>query len=142
MSINVQLPSVGSNFYPAPDGLQPSIFTKNLRNIACDECKRRKIRCSADPVYSSRARDKKTCVYSTPTHRLGALQRTVHQYEALIESINKIWAVHVPYLSLEDALKRGPGTQSASHGELSTPHTDTNITQPSPGLHELSMRPQ
>lgn len=98
---------------------------KGRRNVACDECKRRKIRCSADPDCANCARDGKTCVYSSPVYRVTALQRSAILYsvalglliwsllmrlrqlqrnEAYLVKVKKAWQRHVPGISLEQAV--------------------------------------
>ncbi|KAF2163839.1 hypothetical protein M409DRAFT_31606, partial [Zasmidium cellare ATCC 36951] len=90
---------------------------KTKRNIACDECKRRKVRCSAEPTCADCARHGKVCIYSSPSHRVTALQQTIRHYETLLTSISKAWKTHLPNLPLEQALSNetGPITASDSH---------------------------
>lgn len=83
---------------------QPERSRKVRRNAACDECKRRKVRCSAEPRCSNCVRDGKACVYSWPTHRATDLQKKVKGYEDLVNNIKRAWSIHVPNVTLEDAL--------------------------------------
>jgi transcriptional regulatory protein GAL4 len=43
--------------------------------FACDECKRRKARCSGDENCTNCRRDAKPCHYSSPSHRLSIFQK-------------------------------------------------------------------
>ncbi|KAF2717663.1 hypothetical protein K431DRAFT_323003 [Polychaeton citri CBS 116435] len=95
---------------------------RSRREAACDECKRRKVRCSSEPVCSNCVRDRKTCSYSSPSHRVAALQRTLRNYELLVESIGKAWTRYLPHVSLEDALSRTTGTTTTGDQDTQSPH--------------------
>lgn len=90
------------------------------RNIACDECKRRKVRCSAEPNCGNCVRDGKKCSYSSPVHRASALERKVRGYEELIQSIQRAWLVHVPHVPLQHAIEAVDKTPA---GKVPSPST-------------------
>jgi hypothetical protein len=77
----------------------------NRRSIACDECKRRKVKCSAEARCANCVRDNKRCTYSSPLHRASALEGSVKRYEALLRSIQRAWEVYLPDIPLEKALE-------------------------------------
>lgn len=79
------------------------------KNVACDECKRRKVRCSAEPNCSNCVRDEKKCNYSSPLQRVSVLERKVRAYEELVQSIRRAWAVYVPDVPLQGALENKNG---------------------------------
>ena len=92
------------------------------RSVACDECKRRKVRCSAEPQCRNCIRDSKRCTYSAPIHRVPALERTVVRYECLLQAMRRAWAIHVPDVPLEEALDNldhtPPNVPLQAHGDL------------------------
>ncbi|KAI0158360.1 fungal-specific transcription factor domain-containing protein [Xylariaceae sp. FL1272] len=75
------------------------------KSFACDECKRRKIRCSGGDRCANCFRDAKECRYSSPSQRLATLQRRLRESEALRADMEKAWKVHLPDLDLETALR-------------------------------------
>ncbi|KAL2816126.1 fungal-specific transcription factor domain-containing protein [Aspergillus granulosus] len=74
------------------------------KSFACDECKRRKIRCSGDENCANCTRDAKSCRYSSPSHQLSKLQRRLQDREQLISDMEKAWAVYLPSVDLKEAL--------------------------------------
>ncbi|OAL53735.1 hypothetical protein IQ07DRAFT_640775 [Pyrenochaeta sp. DS3sAY3a] len=72
---------------------------------ACNECKRRKVRCSGGENCSNCRRDGKTCAYSSPLIALSATERRLGAAERTIDMIKKAWSIHLPNVDLEDALK-------------------------------------
>ncbi|KAB2575277.1 Regulatory protein GAL4 [Lasiodiplodia theobromae] len=75
------------------------------RNQACDECKRRKVRCNnLDPCRNC-ARDGKTCIYSSPSHTIRILEKRLSHYENLLRSVEMTWRRYVPDISLHEALR-------------------------------------
>ncbi|BCR84029.1 putative C6 transcription factor [Aspergillus chevalieri] len=75
------------------------------RSYACDECKRRKIRCSGDENCSNCKRDIKLCRYSSPSQRLSTLQRRLHELERVKADMERAWAVYLPSVDLQEALQ-------------------------------------
>ena len=95
------------------------------RNIACDECKKRKVRCSAEKQCSNCLRDGKLCTYSSPVHRVPALEkydfrdyycrlldlanlrirRKIRGYEQLFDTIKRAWDQYCPQVTLQQALE-------------------------------------
>lgn len=75
------------------------------KTFACDECKRRKIRCSGDENCSNCRRDVKSCRYSSPSQRLSTLHRRLQECERLKNDMEKAWAVYLPSIDLQDALR-------------------------------------
>ncbi|KAL4963225.1 putative C6 transcription factor [Aspergillus stella-maris] len=74
------------------------------KTFACDECKRRKIRCSGDENCLNCMRDAKSCKYSSPSHQLSKLQRRLQEYERLVHDMEKAWTVYLPSVDLQEAL--------------------------------------
>ncbi|KAL4809138.1 fungal-specific transcription factor domain-containing protein [Aspergillus unguis] len=75
------------------------------KSYACDECKRRKIRCSGDDSCLNCLRDAKSCRYSSPSYQLSKLQRRLHESERLIHDMEKAWAAYLPSVDLQEALQ-------------------------------------
>lgn len=105
------------------------------RSAACDECKRRKVRCSAEPQCRNYTRDSKQCTYSAPIHRVPALERKVAQYECLLKATRRAWALHLPNVSLEEALdgldRASPPTPlQASDDQSHCSQSSTHTVQP------------
>ncbi|KAL5050235.1 hypothetical protein BDW71DRAFT_173446 [Aspergillus fruticulosus] len=75
------------------------------KTFACDECKRRKIRCSGDEKCLNCLRDAKACRYSSPSYQLSKLHRRVQDCERLINDIEKAWATYLPSVDLQEALR-------------------------------------
>lgn len=88
---------------------------------ACDECKRRKVRCSTGEPCTNCRRDGKKCAYSSPLHKLSATQRCdnksvifpvlipdrrLQQAEQLIQSMEKAWALQNPTVNLRETIQR------------------------------------
>ncbi|KAM0723614.1 hypothetical protein Q7P37_000602 [Cladosporium fusiforme] len=82
----------------------PTPARRARRTAACDECKRRKVKCSTEPQCSNCTRDRKNCIYSAPIYRVSALQRSLDRHELFIENVKRAWAQHVPSITLEQAL--------------------------------------
>ncbi|OOF96769.1 hypothetical protein ASPCADRAFT_167898 [Aspergillus carbonarius ITEM 5010] len=75
------------------------------KTFACDECKRRKIRCSGNDNCNNCRRDAKPCRYSSPSQRLSTLQRRLHESERLRADMERAWSVYLPAVDLQDALQ-------------------------------------
>ncbi|KAL4921114.1 fungal-specific transcription factor domain-containing protein [Aspergillus aurantiobrunneus] len=75
------------------------------KTFACDECKRRKIRCSGDENCMNCMRDAKSCRYSSPSHQLSKLQRRLQESERLVHDMEKAWAAYLPSVDLQEALR-------------------------------------
>ncbi|KAL3480037.1 fungal-specific transcription factor domain-containing protein [Aspergillus californicus] len=75
------------------------------KTFACDECKRRKIRCSGDEKCMTCVRDAKSCRYSSPSHQLSKLQRRLLECETLVNDMEKAWATYLPSVDLQEALR-------------------------------------
>ncbi|KAL4870662.1 hypothetical protein BDV12DRAFT_184287 [Aspergillus spectabilis] len=75
------------------------------KTFACDECKRRKIRCSGDENCTNCMRDAKLCRYSSPSHQLSKLQRRLQECERLINDMEKAWTAYMPSVDLQEALR-------------------------------------
>ncbi|GLA74800.1 hypothetical protein AtubIFM55763_006046 [Aspergillus tubingensis] len=75
------------------------------KTFACDECKRRKIRCSGNENCNNCRRDAKSCRYSSPSQRLSTLQRRLHELERLRADMERAWAIYLPSVDLQDALQ-------------------------------------
>ncbi|KAL4978150.1 hypothetical protein BDW66DRAFT_165195 [Aspergillus desertorum] len=75
------------------------------KTFACDECKRRKTRCSGDENCLNCLRDAKACRYLSPSYQLSKLQRRVQECERLISDIEKAWAAYLPSIDLQEASK-------------------------------------
>lgn len=92
------------------------------RTHACDECKRRKVRCSGHEPCRNCQRDAKVCCYSSPLHTIRQLERYVIAAPApmcpadrcrrlsrcnkLLQNVQVVWRAYVPDTSLEDALQQ------------------------------------
>ncbi|CAG9947185.1 unnamed protein product [Clonostachys rosea f. rosea IK726] len=93
--------------------------TRVLRkSFACDECKRRKIRCSGGDRCANCSRDSKQCRYSSPSQRLVSLQRRLRESEAIRADMVKAWRLHLPGVDLEAALRSLPKEPADSHDAL------------------------
>ncbi|KAL2833268.1 fungal-specific transcription factor domain-containing protein [Aspergillus cavernicola] len=75
------------------------------KTFACDECKRRKIRCSGDENCLTCVRDAKPCRYSSPSHQLSKLQRRLQECERLVSDMEKAWMNYLPSVDLQEALR-------------------------------------
>ncbi|PYH88242.1 hypothetical protein BO71DRAFT_488915 [Aspergillus ellipticus CBS 707.79] len=75
------------------------------KTFACDECKRRKIRCSGDENCNNCRRDVKPCRYSSPSHKLSSLQKRLHDSEALRAEMERAWVIYLPSVDLHEALQ-------------------------------------
>ncbi|CAK7204976.1 hypothetical protein SEUCBS139899_007739 [Sporothrix eucalyptigena] len=87
----------------------PAASADHLRPMrkffACDECKRRKIRCSGGDRCGNCDRDAKACRYSSPSQRLVALQRRLLESENQRRRMEQAWAVYLPGVDLTSALQ-------------------------------------
>lgn len=126
---------------------------------ACNECKRRKVRCSGGENCANCKRDGKKCAYSSPLIALSATERFVQNSatdcitnlcrrlgaaERTIDMIKKAWALHLPHVDLEAALRNldqdhsvvGEGGANVGHDgldmqPLAHASTMSTATQPS-----------
>ncbi|GME57569.1 uncharacterized protein K452DRAFT_72672 [Neofusicoccum parvum] len=76
------------------------------RTHACDECKRRKVRCSGHEPCRNCQRDAKACCYSSPLHTIRQLERRLSRCNKLLQNVQVVWRAYVPDTSLEDALQQ------------------------------------
>lgn len=111
------------------------------KSFACDECKRRKIRCSGGDRCTNCSRDSKQCRYSSPSQRLVSLQRCVRYTIILLQlqfilmnifcrrlreseesrlALQQLLQSHVPGIDLEAALRKqqehSPAGESIDNG--------------------------
>ncbi|KAJ4179842.1 hypothetical protein NW755_012237 [Fusarium falciforme] len=111
----------------------PGVSPMWRKSHACNECKRRKVRCSGGTRCSNCTRDRKECKYNSALQTLTALQRQLSRAENLIASIEKAWVVHVPDVKMQDAIRQ---LQSES---ADVPRHETPVALPEPP--EMSYRP-
>ncbi|PLB51994.1 hypothetical protein P170DRAFT_401797 [Aspergillus steynii IBT 23096] len=83
------------------------------KTFACDECKRRKVRCSGDENCSNCLRDAKACQYTSPSQRLWSLQRRLQESERIRKDIENAWKVYLPSVDLQEAVRN---TRESPHG--------------------------
>ncbi|KAL4888341.1 fungal-specific transcription factor domain-containing protein [Aspergillus ambiguus] len=74
------------------------------KSFACDECKRRKVRCSGEEICSNCVRDAKACQYSSPSAKLSSLHRRLQEYEQRQREIENAWKTYLPNLDLREAI--------------------------------------
>ncbi|KAH6873794.1 fungal-specific transcription factor domain-containing protein [Thelonectria olida] len=76
------------------------------KSHACNECKRRKVRCSGGTQCANCTRDRKEC-------------KRLYEAEQLVASMQRAWAVHLPDVKIEDAI------QQLESGNENVPHLET-----------------
>ncbi|KAL1848416.1 hypothetical protein Plec18170_008014 [Paecilomyces lecythidis] len=96
------------------------------KSFACDECKRRKVRCTGGDNCTNCVRDAKTCRYSSPSQKLLSLQRRLQESEQLQKDMERAWSIHLPGVDLQAAI-RGiregiPGDQGGSTANRNDPN--------------------
>ncbi|KAE8149167.1 fungal-specific transcription factor domain-containing protein [Aspergillus avenaceus] len=112
------------------------------KSYACDECKRRKVRCSGDDTCANCRRDDKLCRYSSPSHRLSLLQKRLHESEQLRQDMLRAWKKYLPDVDLQDAIRvareshSSPVVTSPKRKSISEP--DHHTEQPPTNFTELS----
>ncbi|KAH7193987.1 fungal-specific transcription factor domain-containing protein [Fusarium flagelliforme] len=128
----------------SPQRDSPHRLSLSRKAQACNECKRRKVRCSGGAKCTNCTRDKKECRYSSVLESLTTLQRRLNQAEKLISSMEKAWAVHLPEISIQDAIRRiesagqnpppssSPGTLSEAPETRYGPASNQPPNDPSP----------
>ncbi|KAL4763163.1 putative C6 transcription factor [Aspergillus foveolatus] len=105
------------------------------KTFACDECKRRKIRCSGDENCLNCLRDAKACRYSSPSHQLSKLQRRVQDCERLINEMEQAWATYLPSVDLQEALRsvrQQDDSASVASKKIKHQHELTHSTEQPP----------
>ncbi|KAL1909744.1 hypothetical protein Sste5344_004592 [Sporothrix stenoceras] len=108
---------------PRPSTAEPENLRPMRKFFACDECKRRKIRCSGGDRCANCDRDAKACRYSSPSQRLVALQRRLQESEHVRRRMEQAWAVYLPGVNLADGLRNLP-KHKAAHDADETDFTD------------------
>ncbi|KAH7081554.1 fungal-specific transcription factor domain-containing protein [Paraphoma chrysanthemicola] len=106
---------------------------------ACDECKRRKVRCSGGDSCANCKRDGKSCAYSSPLIQLSATERRLGAAERRIWTIERAWAINLPHLNLEDAINNLESGQNGS--PIPTDPEFHNDSNRQPQLSEAPVRP-
>ena len=93
------------------------------RSQTCNECKRRKVRCSGDENCTNCVRDGKPCRYASPSQTINSLQkyvfsagsdihisfltdpfRRLQKCEELVQSMKAAWASHVPEIDINETI--------------------------------------
>ncbi|KKK24896.1 hypothetical protein ARAM_000130 [Aspergillus rambellii] len=105
------------------------------KSYACDECKRRKIRCSGDEKCANCVRDVKLCRYSSPSFQLSKLQRRLQECERLIKDMEKAWTTYLPSVDLHEAL------QTVRNQEDSNPAVQRRVKQPHNDMSHSTEQP-
>ncbi|KAE8388474.1 fungal-specific transcription factor domain-containing protein [Aspergillus alliaceus] len=113
------------------------------KTFACDECKRRKVRCSGDDTCTNCVRDAKACRYSSPSQKLSSLQRRLQEYEQLRQDVEKAWRMYLPNVDLQEALQsiresRQVAPVNISHGEKLSTEVEHHTEQPPTSFTEHS----
>ncbi|KAH8434471.1 uncharacterized protein LDX57_012116 [Aspergillus melleus] len=80
------------------------------KSFACDECKRRKVRCSGEENCSNCLRDDKACRYTSPSQRLWSLQRRLHESERIRREMEIAWKAYLPTVDLQEAIRSTRGS--------------------------------
>ncbi|KAF2146915.1 uncharacterized protein K452DRAFT_72672 [Aplosporella prunicola CBS 121167] len=97
-----------SSIVPPPSRKMSNPGSSTRRTNACDECKRRKVRCnSLDPCRNC-SKDGKTCIYSSPLHIIRILEKRLNHCEKLLGRVEMVWRAYVPDVTLQDALQGMP----------------------------------
>ncbi|CAK7233187.1 hypothetical protein SCUCBS95973_008509 [Sporothrix curviconia] len=90
--------------------------------FACDECKRRKIRCSGGDQCANCDRDAKTCRYSSPSQRIVALQRRLQESENVRRRMEQAWAAYLPGVDLATAMRSSRVNADNANDAKNTDH--------------------
>ncbi|KAF9894941.1 hypothetical protein FE257_004563 [Aspergillus nanangensis] len=96
------------------------------KTFACDECKRRKVRCSGEANCANCQRDSKVCQYSSPSAKLSSLQRRLQEYEQRQQDFETAWKTYLPSVDLQEAIR-------SSRENPPETSTSTSVHSPAPG---------
>ena len=75
------------------------------RTHACNECKRRKVRCSGDDRCANCVRDGKQCQYSSSLNKVPALERRLASAEHRLRLVQRAWDRHLPHVNLDEEIR-------------------------------------
>ncbi|GAD92150.1 C6 transcription factor [Paecilomyces variotii No. 5] len=111
------------------------------KSFACDECKRRKVRCTGGDNCNNCVRDAKTCRYSSPSQKLLSLQRRLHESEQLRKDMERAWSIHLPGVDLQAAIRAVREGTPGDQGDSAANRNDPNRRKLSIGADHLTEQP-